>query len=120
MSTLTQQLQPYRAVISARFRMLLQYRAAAVGGLWTQIFFGLVLIGIYEAFFRSSSQPPPMTVDQIVSYVWLGQALFAMLPWNGDPDVRAMVRSVGASPMPRPWKWSSGCSPARCSRTSSA
>ena len=31
--------------------MLLQYRAAALAGLWTQIFFGLVLIMIYEAFY---------------------------------------------------------------------
>ena len=37
-------LRPYRAIVSARFRMLLQYRAAALGGLWTQIFFGLVLL----------------------------------------------------------------------------
>ena len=40
-----QRLRPYRAILSARFRMLLQYRAAAIGGIWTQIFFGLVLIG---------------------------------------------------------------------------
>ena len=36
-------LQPYRAVVSARFRTLLQYRAAALAGLWTQVFWGLVL-----------------------------------------------------------------------------
>jgi ABC-2 type transport system permease protein len=34
-----------------------------------------------------------MTFPQIASYVWLGQALLAMLPWNADADVRAMVRS---------------------------
>ena len=37
-------LGPYRAILSARFRMLLQYRAAALAGLWTQIFFGFVLL----------------------------------------------------------------------------
>jgi ABC-2 type transport system permease protein len=87
-------LAPYRAVVSARFRMLLQYRAAALAGLWTQVFFGAVLIMIYEAFYRSS--PPaaqPMAFAQVVSYVWLGQALFAMLPWNADPEIRAMVRT---------------------------
>jgi ABC-2 type transport system permease protein len=86
-------LSPYLAILSARFRVLLQYRAAAVGGLWTQIFFGLVILGIYEAFFRSSTRTPPMTFPQIVSYVWLGQALLGMLPWNADVEVRAMVRS---------------------------
>jgi ABC-2 type transport system permease protein len=73
--------------------MLLQYRAAAVAGVWTQIFFGLVILGIYEAFYRSTTSPQPMTFHQVASYVWLGQALLAMLPWNGDAEVRAMVRS---------------------------
>jgi ABC-2 type transport system permease protein len=87
-------LLPYRAIVSARFRLLLQYRAAALAGVWTQLFFGLVLIMIYEAFYRSSSAAvQPMAFAQLVSYVWLGQALLAMLPWNADPDVRAMVRS---------------------------
>jgi ABC-2 type transport system permease protein len=88
-------LRPYAAIVSARFRMLLQYRAAAVAGLWTQIFFGLVFLGIYEGFYRSSSpdRAHPMSFAQIVSYVWLGQAFWAMLPWNADAEVRAMVRS---------------------------
>jgi ABC-2 type transport system permease protein len=38
--------RPYLAIVSARFRMLLQYRAAALAGLWTQVFFGFVLISI--------------------------------------------------------------------------
>jgi ABC-2 type transport system permease protein len=85
--------RPYLAILSARFRMMLQYRAAAVGGLFTQIFFGLMLLGIYEAFYRSTDRPQPMAFADVVSYVWLGQALLAMLPWNVDAEVRAMVRS---------------------------
>jgi ABC-2 type transport system permease protein len=86
-------LRPYLAIVSARFRMLLQYRAAAFAGVWTQLFFGLVFLGVYEAFYRSSNQTPPMAFSQVVSYVWLGQAFWAMLPWNADAEVRAMVRS---------------------------
>src|SRR5262245_50330968 len=85
--------RPYRSILGARFRMLLQYRAAAFGGLWTQIFFGLVFLGIYESFYRSTSRPQPMAFADVVSYVWLGQALLAMLPWNADAEIRAMVRS---------------------------
>ena len=73
--------------------MRLQYRAAALAGLWTQIFFGLVLLMIYEAFYRSTMARQPMTFAEVVSYVWLGQALLAMLPWNADAEIRAMVRS---------------------------
>ena len=73
--------------------MLLQYRAAALAGLWTQVFFGFVLLMIYEAFYRSTTARQPMTFAEIVSYVWLGQALLGMLPWNADAEIRAMVRS---------------------------
>jgi ABC-2 type transport system permease protein len=86
--------RPYAAVIGARFRMLLQYRAAAIAGLWTQVIFGLVLIMVYEAFYRSSTAAArPMAFGQVASYVWLGQALFAMIPWNVDREIHAMVRS---------------------------
>lgn len=86
-------LRAYRAVVDARFRTLLQYRAAAIAGVFTQLFFGLVLIMVYEAFYRSSDAPKPMTFAQVATYVWLGQALLAMLPWNVDTEIRAMVRS---------------------------
>jgi len=87
--------RPYFAVISARFRAMLQYRAAAIAGIWTQIFFGFVLIMVYEAFYRSSSNDAikPMAFGQIVTYVWLGQALLGMLPWNADREIAAMIRS---------------------------
>jgi len=86
-------LRPYRAIASARFRMLLQYRGAALAGLWTQVFFGLVLIMVYEAFYRSAPAVRPMAFAQITTYVWLGQALLAMLPWNVDTEIRETVRS---------------------------
>jgi ABC-2 type transport system permease protein len=84
---------PYLAIFRARFRTMLQYRAAAIAGLVTQVFFGLVMIMIYEAFYNSTNRPQPLTFPQVVSYVWLGQALLALLPWNVDSEVRAMVRS---------------------------
>lgn len=86
-------MKSYWAVVSARFRMLLQYRAAALAGLGTQVFFGLVFIMVYEAFYRSTSTPQPMAYSDIVTYVWLGQALLGMFPWNDDREVRAMIRS---------------------------
>jgi ABC-2 type transport system permease protein len=87
-------LRPYLAIVAARFRTLLQYRAAAIAGLWTQIVFGLVLIMIYEAFYRSApASAQPMTFAQVTSYVWLGQGLLAMLPWNADNELKALIRS---------------------------
>jgi ABC-2 type transport system permease protein len=89
---------PYLALFGARFRMLLQYRAAALGGLVAQTAFGLILIMIYEAFYRSSAAAAqPMAFGQIASYVWLGQAVIMMLPWNVDEEMRGMVRSGGVA-----------------------
>jgi ABC-2 type transport system permease protein len=86
---------PYVAVFGARFRTMLQYRAAALAGIGTQIFFGLIFVMVYEAFYRASSAPQPMSFPEVRTYVWLGQALLAMLPWNVDRDVRDMVRTGG-------------------------
>jgi ABC-2 type transport system permease protein len=86
-------MRPYLAIVSARFRMLLQYRAAAAAGVFTQAFFGFVLIMVYEAFYRSTDAPQPLAFPEVASYVWLGQALLATMPWNADAELRAMVRS---------------------------
>ncbi len=51
----------YCAILSARFRMLLQYRAAAFAGFVTQLFWGLIRVMIFSAFYRSSNAPQPMT-----------------------------------------------------------
>jgi ABC-2 type transport system permease protein len=82
----------YWHIISARFRTLLQYRGAALGGLATQGFFGVVRIMILEAFYRSSTGPQPMSFAETVGYVWMGQAMLVMLPWNVDRDIRDQIR----------------------------
>ena len=86
-------MRPYLSVLSARIRMLLQYRAAALAGMSTQLFWGLIRVMIFEAFYRTATQAQPMTYAEVVNYVWLGQALFALLPWQPDNDVRTMVRT---------------------------
>lgn len=83
----------YWAIFSARFRTLLQYRAAALAGLVTQIFWGWVRVMIFYAFYQSSSAAQPMTYEQVVSYIWLGQATLLVLLYGADTDVIAMIRS---------------------------
>ena len=85
-------LLPYVAVVSARYRMLLQYRAAAFAGLVTQLFWGAIRLMILAAFYAASTTSQPMTMADIVAYVWLGQALLGLLPWNIDPDFTLKVR----------------------------
>ncbi len=83
----------YVAIFSARFRTLLQYRAAAVAGLTTQVFWGFIRVMIFTAFYASSSTPQPLSVSQVITYTWLSQAMFRLLPWGVDLEIRQMIRS---------------------------
>ncbi len=86
-------LRPYAAVLSARFRMLLQYRAAALAGFGTQLFWGAVRLMIFGAFYAASDHAAPMSLAQVVVYVWLGQALLGLLPWNVDAELQEKMMS---------------------------
>jgi ABC-2 type transport system permease protein len=72
--------------------MLLQYRAAAWAGCVTQVFWGLIRLMIFEGFYRSTTSPQPISYPQIVSYIWLSQAMLALTIWNVDTDVRQLIR----------------------------
>lgn len=103
-------LNAYGAIFGARFRVLLQYRAAAAAGLATQLFWGLIRVMILDAFYRSSKTPQPMSFSDVVSYVWLGQATLLLIPWNLDADVRSQIRTGGVAyellrPLDLYWHW---------------
>ena len=86
-------MRAYFAVFSVRFRTLLQYRAAAWAGFATQTFWGLIRSMIFLGFYHAVSGPQPLDLRQVITYVWLGQALFALLPWSLDKDVAALIRT---------------------------
>jgi ABC-2 type transport system permease protein len=85
--------KPYTALLRARFLALLQYRAAAFAGLVTQVFWGFVRIMIFAAFFESSRRAQPMSYEEVVTYVWLGQAMLMILPFRLDPEAQALVET---------------------------
>ena len=64
-------MRPFLAVIGARYRMLLQYRAAAFAGFATQLFWGAIKLMVLAAFYGVASAEPPMSMTQIIAYVWL-------------------------------------------------
>ena len=86
-------MRAYWAVFSARFRMLLQYRVAALAGCVTQVFWGLIRLMILWAFYLSSTARQPMSYDQVVSYIWLGQAMIMLILFRPDTEIDAMIRS---------------------------
>jgi ABC-2 type transport system permease protein len=85
--------RPYTAVFAGRFQLTLQYRAAALAGFATQLWFGLIRVLIFAAFYAGGAAKAPMSLGDAVTYTWLGQACLVFLPWSADPDVTDMVRS---------------------------
>ncbi|MFM8355952.1 MAG: ABC transporter permease [Gammaproteobacteria bacterium] len=88
-----QRVRPYAAIMGARLRVLLQYRAAAFAGFVTQAFWGAVKLMVLAAFLGAATATLPLSLPQVVAYVWLGQGLLGLLPWNVDGDIAGQVRS---------------------------
>jgi ABC-2 type transport system permease protein len=84
---------PYFAAFSARFQLVLQYPAAALAGFATQCWWGAIKVMVLAAFFAGATHAQPMSLDNAITYTWLGQAFLIFLPWNADPEVAEMVRT---------------------------
>ena len=82
----------YLSVFRMRWRMELQYRGAVIGGVICQIFFGLILVSLYGALYRTKPQGLPL--EAVASYVWLQQAFFRML-LSTDTDLLDKIRTGG-------------------------
>jgi ABC-2 type transport system permease protein len=89
--------RPYLAIVAVRFQMLLQYRAAAFAGFATQLFWGLIKVMVFVAFYASTTAAQPMSLTEVLVYIWLGQALLALLPWNVDQEIAGHIRTGGVA-----------------------
>lgn len=106
-------IRPYLSILIVRFQMLLQYRAAAIAGLGTQIWWGGIMIMAMAAFYLTPGaglDRLPFGLADMITYIWLGQALLALLPWNTDAEIQEMVRSGNVSyekvrPVDTYWLW---------------
>lgn len=83
----------YLSIIKMRFLMLLQYRAAAFAGVFTQFFFGAVKVMVFYAFYTYSVGDQPLSYQEAITYIWIGQAMIAMQPWNGDSEIQDLIRT---------------------------
>jgi len=84
----------YISVSKLRFITGLQYRAAALAGMATQLFFGLIFIMVYVAFYSHSSTTPPISLEDLVSYIWLQQIFLGFIAlWFRDHDIFQLITS---------------------------
>ena len=81
-----------------RFKHTLQYRAAAWAGVSTQFFWGFMEIQLYRAFYADHGSAFPMAMGALVSYIWLRQALLALLnAWTVEQELFDMVLTGNVS-----------------------
>lgn len=83
----------YLAILKIRMKVLFQYRAASIAGVLTQLFWGMIQVMIFQAFYHQASVPEPLSLDQAVSFIWIGQALLQLLPWSLDKEIERQVKS---------------------------
>ena len=101
----------YLAILKARFSVLLQYRAAALAGLVTQLFWGLVKAMILAAFYSQAGQNNlPISLAQGMTFIWLGQAFLHLLPWNIDKEIETDIKNGNVAyelirPLDLYWLW---------------
>ncbi len=104
-------LAPYLAGFHARFRTGLQYRAAAWAGFSTQAAWGVIRIAVMAAFVLGNAHiESPMEIEALVAYIWLGQAMFFLIPWRTDVELSQLIRSGAlayelARPIDLYWFW---------------
>jgi ABC-2 type transport system permease protein len=91
-------MKPYLSALRVRFLNGLQYRAAALGGLATQFFWGVMLVFLYHAFYKNGPQSSGLGFSQLVTYIWLQQAFLALLMlFEYDFELFEMITSGGIS-----------------------
>lgn len=85
-------MRTYFSVFKLRLYNGLQYRSAAIAGIATQFFFGFIFIMVFEAFYSHALSEPPMSLPQVITYVWLQQAFLAFIMlWFRDNELFQLI-----------------------------
>ena len=73
----------------------LQYRSAALAGIFTQLFFAGLYIMLYLALYESNNGVNyPMELSHLITYLWLQQAFFAITyPYLRDNELLGMIQN---------------------------
>ena len=78
-------MRKYISFFRMRLMAGLQYRAAALAGLSTQLVWGAMEVLLYRAFWLEHPERFPMGMESLAAYIWLQQAfltLFSMWSWE--------------------------------------
>lgn len=73
-------MRQYLSFFRIRFVAGLQYRTAAFAGFFTQLFWGLMEIMMFRAFYLYAPEKLPMDMQALSSYIWIQQGTLCI--WN--------------------------------------
>ena len=86
-------MKKYASVFRIRFINALQYRAAALAGIFTNFLWGLLTIIAFRAFYRANPSVFPMEFPHMVSYIWIQQAFLSLFVlWSWDNDIASTIQ----------------------------
>lgn len=87
-------MKKYVSFFKMRLMAGLQYRAAALAGMSTQLVWGAMEVLLYRAFWREMPERFPMGMEALASYIWLQQAFLAFFAmWNWEYDILESVKT---------------------------
>jgi ABC-2 type transport system permease protein len=82
----------YLSVFKLRLYNGLQYRAAAMAGVATQFFWGFIIIMVFEAFYSQAVVQLPISIQELIAYIWLQQAFLAfVMLWFRDNELFDLI-----------------------------
>lgn len=91
-------MKKYLSFFRLRFNTGLQYRAAALAGIVTQFFWGIMEILTFRAFYESDSASFPMTLQATSSYIWMQQAFLALfMAWFMEGELFESIKNGNIS-----------------------
>ncbi len=85
-------MKAYLLMFKIESMMVLQYRVQALAGVFTQFFFGFMRVFVMVAFFASNNRNQPMTLPQVVTYIWMTQMFLTLIAWRPDPETKTMIK----------------------------
>lgn len=74
------------------FQKRMQYRLANLAGLITNFFFAVVLIFVFTAFYEAQTEPQPLNLNEVTTYICLGQAFLMMMPLWGRSEIANTIK----------------------------
>jgi ABC-2 type transport system permease protein len=97
----------YLKVAHMAFQRVLAYRMVFVSGILTNAFFALITCVVYRALYGAGGAVAGYTLQDILSYTWLAQALISIgAGWITDHDLGIAIRTGNViTDLMRPWSF---------------